>query len=199
MRLCWRLLDILLQPDFSSCHACSADIPFKSVYLTRIYTWEGNSQLGNTFRIGTRNISIYCKNLVRGLKGLLELGTTFCVECHKQWPGCHSQELTSYCISHRVKDTAVVAINWWCWMLWFSSLIVLAHHSQHGLCELTRFLHGDLKAGRTRHKTFISRSRQRDPNYFNTLTHAVIASLNSKHKKADDPEPKCVLPAVWEL
>ena len=73
---------------------------------------------------------------------------------------------------------------------------MVAHRSQHGLCALTQFLHEDLKAGKIRHKTYISRRRQRDPNYFNTLTRAVIPSLNSKHKKADGPEPKRMLPAV---
>lgn len=71
--------------------------------------------------------------------------------------------------------------------------------SQCGLCALTRLSHGDLKAGKTRHKTHISRRRQRDPNYCSVLTCAVIPSLSSKDKKADSPEPKCMFPAVLEL
>lgn len=81
----------------------------------------------------------------------------------------------------------------------FSSLIVAAHCFQHGLCALTRLSHGDLKAGKTRYKTHISRRRQRDPNYCNALTRAVISSLSSEDKKAESPEPKRMFPAVLEL
>lgn len=45
----------------------------------------------------------------------------------------------------------------------------------------------------------ISRRRQRDPNYCNALTRAVIPSLSSQGKKADSPEPKRMFPAVLEL
>lgn len=85
------------------------------------------------------------------------------------------------------------------WAPRFSSLIVAAQRSQHGLCALTLLSHGDLKAGKTRLKACISRKRQRDPNYCNTLTCAVIPSLSSKDKKTDSPEPKRIYPAVPEL
>lgn len=82
------------------------------------------------------------------------------------------------------------------WALRFSSLIVAAHHSPHGLCALTLLSCGDLKACKTRLKARISRRRQRDPNYCNTLTYTVIPSLSRKDKKTDSPEPKCIFPAV---
>lgn len=186
-------------PDFFSFHACTAGTILKSVNLTKIHSGEGNSPLGNMFRINNRTASIYCKELLRGLKARLELGTTFCVKCHKWLPGCHSQGLTLYPAGPCATDTAVAATSQLRWTRLLSSLVVAAHCSQHGLCALTQLSHGDLKAGKTRPKTRISRRRQHDPNYCNTLTHAVIPSPSSKDKKADSPEPKRMFPAVLEL
>lgn len=185
--------------DFFSCRACSAGTTLKSVNLAKTQSGEGNSPLGYTFRINNRTASIYCKDLVRGLKVRLELGTTFCVECHKWLPGCHSQGPTLCSAGCCGTGAAVAATSQLRWALRLSSLLAAAHCSQHGLCALTRLSHGDLKAGKTRPKTRISRRRQRDPNDCNTLTHAVIPSLSSRDKKADSPEPKRMFPAVLEL
>lgn len=196
MRICWDFFAILLKPNA---------MPAVQTYLLNLWIWPEYTHKKKTLNWGAFSESMpepsqsIVKFLLGDQKNLSELGTTLCVECHKQWQGCHFQELTLYTSSHCVKSTAVAAVDWQCSTLWSSSLIMVAHLSHHGLCALTWFLHADLKAGKARNKTYISRRREHDPNYFNTSTHAVIPGLNSKHKKADGPEPKSMLPALWEL